>query len=43
MADPIWIDRAEELAPLARTLEVQTTIGLDTEFLRERTDRKSVV
>lgn len=37
MADPIWIDRAEELAPLARTLEVQTTIGLDTEFLRERT------
>ena len=37
MADAIWIDRSEELAPLARTLEAQTSIGLDTEFLRERT------
>jgi ribonuclease D len=37
MADAIWIDRSEGLAPLARTLEAQTSIGLDTEFLRERT------
>ena len=37
MADAIWIDRGEELGPLARTLEAQTSIGLDTEFLRERT------
>src|ERR1700677_4268128 len=37
MADANWIDRSEALGPLARTLEVQTSIGLDTEFLRERT------
>jgi ribonuclease D len=37
MADPIWIERGDELAPLARTLETRTAIGLDTEFLRERT------
>jgi len=37
MADAIWIDRGEALGPLARTLEAQTSIGLDTEFLRERT------
>jgi ribonuclease D len=37
MADAIWIDRGEALGPLARTLQVQTSIGLDTEFLRERT------
>src|SRR5271165_2021863 len=37
MPDAIWIDRGEELPPLARTLESQTSIGLDTEFLRERT------
>ena len=37
MADAIWIDRGEELGALARTLEAGTSIGLDTEFLRERT------
>jgi ribonuclease D len=37
MADAIWVDRGDELGPLARTLEVQSSIGLDTEFLRERT------
>jgi ribonuclease D len=37
MADAIWIDRDEALGTLARTLEVETSIGLDTEFLRERT------
>jgi ribonuclease D len=37
MADAIWIDRGEDLKPLSRTLEAQTSIGLDTEFLRERT------
>jgi len=37
MPDAIWIDRREELAPLARALESRKTIGLDTEFLRERT------
>ena len=37
MPDAIWIDRSEELESLARTLESQPEIGLDTEFLRERT------
>ena len=37
MTDAIWIDRSEELESLARTLESQPEIGLDTEFLRERT------
>jgi len=37
MTDAIWIDRSEELESLARTLESQPQIGLDTEFLRERT------
>src|SRR5579872_1274037 len=37
MPDAIWIDRSDELASLARTLESQEAIGLDTEFLRERT------
>ena len=37
MPDAIWIDRSEELESLARTLEQQPAIGLDTEFLRERT------
>ena len=37
MPDAIWIDRREELDALARTLESQASIGLDTEFLRERT------
>jgi ribonuclease D len=37
MPDAIWIDRSDALAELARTLEPQESIGLDTEFLRERT------
>src|SRR5271156_3302176 len=37
MPDAIWIDRSEELPALARTLESQASIGVDTEFLRERT------
>ncbi len=37
MPDAIWIDRSEELGTLARALESQPAIGLDTEFLRERT------
>jgi ribonuclease D len=37
MPDAIWIDRDDELPALARTLESQAWIGLDTEFLRERT------
>src|SRR6202021_272451 len=37
MTDAIWIDRSEELESLARTLESQPEIGVDTEFLRERT------
>jgi len=37
MPDAIWIDRCEELPPLARTLESHPSVGVDTEFLRERT------
>jgi ribonuclease D len=37
MPDAIWIDRADELPALARMLESQAWIGVDTEFLRERT------
>jgi ribonuclease D len=37
MPDAIWVDRNDELPALARTLETQTCIGVDTEFLRERT------
>jgi ribonuclease D len=37
MSDAIWIDRSGELDSLARILESQAAIGLDTEFLRERT------
>jgi ribonuclease D len=37
MPDAIWIDRSDELPALARELESQQSIGLDTEFLRERT------
>jgi ribonuclease D len=37
MPDAIWIDRDEELAAFSRTLESQASIGVDTEFLRERT------
>lgn len=37
MPDAIWVDRPEELPALARTLESESLIGVDTEFLRERT------
>jgi ribonuclease D len=37
MPDAIWVDRNDELPALAHTLEPQSFIGLDTEFLRERT------
>jgi ribonuclease D len=37
MPDAIWIDRDEQLETYSRTLEAQDWIGLDTEFLRERT------
>jgi ribonuclease D len=37
MPDAFWIDRDDELPALARALEPQAWIGVDTEFLRERT------
>lgn len=37
MTESIWIDRGAELAALARALESHASIGVDTEFLRERT------
>ncbi|MGB6355656.1 MAG: HRDC domain-containing protein [Steroidobacteraceae bacterium] len=37
MPDAIWIDKDDQLAALARSLEAQASIGVDTEFLRERT------
>src|SRR6266403_5786657 len=37
MPDAIWMDRDDELPALARTLEPEVLIGVDTEFLRERT------
>jgi len=37
MPDAIWIDRNEELPALASELESHGSIGVDTEFLRERT------
>jgi ribonuclease D len=37
MLDAIWVDRSDELPELADTLASQSTIGVDTEFLRERT------
>ncbi len=37
MPDAIWIDQGEPLAALAHTLATHASIGLDTEFLRERT------
>src|ERR1019366_4282524 len=37
MPDAIWVDRNDELPALARRLESQPLIGVDTEFLRERT------
>jgi ribonuclease D len=37
MPEAIWIDRSDELAALAHALDSQPSIGIDTEFLRERT------
>ncbi len=37
MPDAIWIDRSEQLQELAGSLKAQASIGVDTEFLRERT------
>jgi ribonuclease D len=37
MPDAIWIDKNDQLSTLARTLESRALIGVDTEFLRERT------
>ena len=37
MTEAIWIDRGEQLEALARALASQESIGVDTEFLRERT------
>ncbi len=37
MPDAIWIDRQDELPALAHALESRACIGVDTEFLRERT------
>jgi ribonuclease D len=37
MPDAIWIDRDDALPALAQTLQSQAWIGVDTEFLRERT------
>jgi ribonuclease D len=37
MPDAIWIDQPAALEALALTLKAQSNIGIDTEFLRERT------
>jgi len=37
MPDAIWIESGEQLVELATTLAAQEWIGLDTEFMRERT------
>jgi ribonuclease D len=37
MPDAIWIDRDDQLPALAEMLKAQKWIGVDTEFLRERT------
>jgi ribonuclease D len=37
MPDAIWVDKETELADLTKDLETQAWIGVDTEFLRERT------
>jgi ribonuclease D len=37
MPDAIWIDRSDELTALAHSLRSEDCIGVDTEFLRERT------
>ena len=37
MTEAIWIDRSDELPGLASAMAAQTAVGVDTEFLRERT------
>ncbi|MDP9066483.1 MAG: ribonuclease D [Pseudomonadota bacterium] len=37
MPEPIWIARRDELPAVGRRLEAHASIGIDTEFLRERT------
>jgi ribonuclease D len=37
MPETIWIDRNDELPGLASAMAAQSAVGLDTEFLRERT------
>lgn len=37
MPDAIWVDAGAELSGLAAVLKAETSIGIDTEFLRERT------
>jgi len=37
MTEAIWIDRHDELPGLASAMAAQSAVGLDTEFLRERT------
>jgi ribonuclease D len=37
MPEAIWIDRNDELPGLASAMAAQSAIGVDTEFLRERT------
>ena len=37
MPETIWIDRNDELPGLASAMAAQTAVGVDTEFLRERT------
>ena len=37
MPDQIWIERDDELTDLAQRLSAQPQIGVDTEFLREKT------
>jgi ribonuclease D len=37
MPDAIWVDGNSDLPALARALESEARIGIDTEFLRERT------
>lgn len=37
MPDAIWVDRPDQLPALAHALESAPSIGVDTEFLRERT------
>jgi ribonuclease D len=37
MPDAIWVDKKDQLPALARSLEARDMIGVDTEFLREKT------